>query len=131
MYEEQFHLDEHDIGGAPTLRTIPTRSVAGVRTHDMAPFAEAADDVDDSYRSLIGAQADEPLLDAVLTRLASSDAHMVVADLDDLLDEHRPHNLPGRVVPGIWQRRLDRPLSETMADERVERRLRLLERTSR
>lgn len=68
-------------------------------------------------------------LDRILERLAASDAQMVVADLDDLLDETRPHNLPGRVVPGIWSRRLDAPLSDTLSDERVARRLRLLERT--
>ncbi len=131
MYEEQFHLDEHDADGRAVLRTIPTRSVAGVRTHDMAPFAEVEDDISDEYRAMVGVDADESVLDGVLTRLATSDADMVVADLDDLLDEHRPHNLPGRVVPGIWQRRLDRSLTDTMSDERVERRLRLLERTPR
>lgn len=129
MYEEQFHLD------GPSLGDIPSRSVAGVRTHDMAPFATVAtasehDDTLSGYRRRLGPDAtpDRPLLDAVIERLADSDAQMVVVDLDDLVDETRPHNLPGRVVDGIWQRRLDRPTSETLADERVLRRLRLLER---
>jgi len=126
MYEEQFAMDDESLGA------IPTRSVAGVRTHDMAPFAVAVDERAgsaelDRYRRLLG-PSDEPLLDTVLERLAASDAQMIVADLDDLLDETRPHNLPGRVVPGIWQRRLDDPLTETLDDERVRRRLALLER---
>ena len=131
MHEEQFVLD------GPTLADIPARSVAGVRTHDMAPFATVAEDparADDlsTYRSLLGPEAppERPLLDAIIERLAQSDAQVVVADLDDLIDETRPHNLPGRVVDGIWQRRFDRPTSETLADERVERRLGLLERTT-
>jgi len=131
MHEEQFLLD------GPTLADIPSRSVAGVRTHDMAPFATLVDDPDaadvlTAYRSRLGADAtpELPLLDGILDRLARSDAQIVVADLDDLIDETRPHNLPGRVVDGIWQRRLDRPTSDTLADERVQRRLGLLDRTT-
>jgi len=131
MHEEQFFLDVHDTTGQRVLADIPNRSIAGVRTHDMAPFAVAADDIDDAYRTLVGATADRPLLDAVLERLATSDANTVVADLDDLLDDRRPHNLPGRVIPGIWQRRLDQSLTDTLADERVRRRVRLLDRNGR
>ncbi len=127
MYEEQFHLDVD--ATAATLTDIPARSVAGVRTHDMAPFATV--DIPAPYESILGVGHRESKLDAVLTRLADSDAQVVVADLDDLLDETRPHNLPGRVVDGLWSRRLDAPLTDTMTDERVTRRLRLLERTTR
>ncbi len=128
MHEEQFHLD------GPRLAAIPPRSVAGVRTHDMAPFAaEIETDDRPAYRTLLdadpsGVAPDAPLLDAVIVRLAASDAQIVVVDLDDLVDETRPHNLPGRVVDGIWRRRLDHPTSETLADDRVVRRLELLER---
>lgn len=131
MHEEQFLLD------GPTLADIPDRSVAGVRTHDMAPFATLVDDPDAAevltdYRSRLGPEvpSERPLLDGILERLARSDAQIVVADLDDLIDETRPHNLPGRVVDGIWQRRLDRPTSDTLADARVERRLGLLDRST-
>lgn len=134
MYEEQFAMDD------TALHPIPARSVAGIRTHDMAPFAEAVAQRAgtpelDRYRRMVASRAtratpDGDLFDAVLARLAASDARVVVADLDDLLDETRPHNLPGRVVPGIWQRRLDAPLSDTLDDERVRRRLALLERTT-
>ncbi len=126
MYEEQFTT------GEPRLAHIPARSVAGVRTHDMAAFAEhvATTDLTDYVRNL-EANRSRPigdLFDAVLERLATSDAAMVVADLDDLLDERRPHNLPGRVLPGIWQRRLDRPASEVFADDQVRHRLTILNR---
>ena len=126
MYEEQFTT------GEPRLADIPSRSVAGVRTHDMAAFAEHVDTTDlTTYVRKLAESRAEPvgdLLDAVLGRLAQSNAAMVVADLDDLLGEHRPHNVPGRVVPGIWQRRLDQPASEVFADETVRRRLAILNR---
>ncbi|MEJ7800726.1 MAG: 4-alpha-glucanotransferase [Ilumatobacter sp.] len=126
MYEEQFTT------GESRLADIPARSVAGVRTHDMAAFAEHVDNADlTTYARNLAESRTEPvddLLDAVLERLARSDAAMVVADLDDLLGERRPHNLPGRVVPGIWQRRLDRPASEVLADDMVRRRLAILNR---
>ena len=51
----------------------------------------------------------------MLVRLAASDAYLVQADLDDLIGETRPHNLPGRVVDGLWARRLAAPTSETLA----------------
>jgi len=133
MYEEQFHLDDDP------LPHIPWRTVAGIRTHDMAPLAEAVRDLDtDGYRQRVGAAHHEVVADTwqdvlrhMLLRLSSSDAFMVVVDLDDLLGELRPHNLPGRVVPEIWRRRLDRPTSETLADPDVRRRLELLRRGRR
>jgi 4-alpha-glucanotransferase len=64
----------------------------------------------------------------MLTRLAWSDAYQVSADLDDLLGERRPHNLPGRIGPELWSRRLDLPTSETLTDPDVQRRLALLSR---
>ncbi len=129
MYEEQFATGGHE------LAAIPKRAVAGVRTHDMAAFAEHVATTDlDRYVAHLSAARDEPvdnLLDAVLERLADSDAEMIAVDLDDLVDERRPHNLPGRVVPGIWQRRLDRPASEVFADETVRRRLDIVSRRPR
>lgn len=126
MYEEQFTT------GEPRLARIPARSVAGVRTHDMTAFAEhvATTDLSDYVRNLAASRSRpiDDLFDAVLERLATSDAAMVVADLDDLLDERRPHNLPGRVLPGIWQRRLARSASEVFADDQVRHRLAILNR---
>jgi 4-alpha-glucanotransferase len=109
MFEEQFHLYDRN-----TLPPVPADSVAGIRTHDMPAFAAAfGDDAAD-------------LLDAALERLARSDAFLVVADLDDLVGETAPHNVPGKVLPSTWRRRLRAPTSEVLADECVRRRLALL-----
>lgn len=133
MYEEQFHL--HD----DPLPHVPPRTVAGIRTHDMEPIAELVASQDTSgYRRRLGAAHGrdiEPrwddVVDHMLTRLAASDAYLVQADLDDLIGETRPHNLPGRVVPGLWARRLPRPTSEILADPDVRNRLSILGRTAR
>jgi 4-alpha-glucanotransferase len=128
MYEEQFHLDDDE------LPHIPSRTVAGIRTHDMEPISEYVATRDTSgYRDRLGrahgrvieARWDD-VVDQMLTRLALSDAYMVSADLDDLLGERRPHNLPGQTGAELWSRRLDRPTSETLSDPAVQRRLRLL-----
>ena len=131
MYEEQFHLDD------PTLPIIPERSVAGMRTHDMAPFAALAREQElAGYRERLGVElgtvigpGTDGLLDAALQRLACSDAHMVSADIDDLIGDLRPHNVPGRVIPGLWSRRLPQPVSELLARDDVRRRLTILGRT--
>ncbi len=125
MYEEQFHLDDEE------LPHIPARTVAGIRTHDMEPIAELVATTDTSeYRRRLGAahrceidDSWESVVDQMLERLSWSDAYLVIADLDDLLGERRPHNLPGRVGPELWSRRLDRPISETLGDHGVQRRL--------
>jgi 4-alpha-glucanotransferase len=130
MYEEQFHLDDEH------LAHIPSRSVAGIRTHDMEPIAELVATSDTSaYRSRLGAahgcEIDDrwdDVVEQMLVRLAWSDAYLVIADLDDLLGERRPHNLPGRVGPELWSRRLDRPTSETLGAADVRRRLATLAR---
>ncbi len=132
MYEEQFHLDDDP------LPRIPARTVAGIRTHDMEPIAELVATSDTSgYRERLGAahqRTIEPrwdeIVDQMLVRLAASDAYLVSADLDDLIGETRPHNLPGRVVAGLWARRLDRPTSEILHDPDVRRRLSILGRTT-
>jgi 4-alpha-glucanotransferase len=132
MYEEQFHLDEDP------LPHIPARSVAGIRTHDMAPLAVAVEELDtDGYRERVGEAHDrvvddtwEDIVDQMLIRLSYSEAYLVIADLDDLIGETRPHNLPGRVVPEIWRRRLDAPTSQLLSDPEVLRRLDLLRRRS-
>ncbi len=131
MYEEQFHMDDDP------LTRIPARTVAGIRTHDMEPIADLVATSDTAgYRQRLGAahgrQIDaqwDDVVDEMLIRLAASDAYLVQADLDDLIGETRPHNLPGRVVPGLWARRLDRPTSDVLADPAVQRRLSILGRT--
>ena len=66
------------------------------------------------------------MLDAVLERLAGSDAYLVLADVDDLVGEVAPHNVPGVVLESTWRRRLRRPTSGMLADGDVRRRLKLL-----
>ena len=130
MYEEQFHLDDDP------LPHIPARTVAGIRTHDMAALAEAIDTLDtNGYRARVGAAHGrevtdtwQDVLEQMLIRLSYSEAYMAIADLDDLLGDPRPHNLPGRIVPEIWRRRLDRPTSEVLADPEVRRFLATLAR---
>jgi 4-alpha-glucanotransferase len=132
MYEEQFSLYHPH-----ALPAIPARSVAGIRTHDMPAFAAAFDgdatgDVYD-YRRLLAEAVGHPVgdgpadvLDAALERLAVSDAYATVVDVDDLLGEIAPHNVPGRVLPSTWRRRLPRPTSVLLGDLDVRRRVKLL-----
>lgn len=131
MYEEQFHLD------ADPLPHVPARTVAGIRTHDMEPLAGLLATTDTTtYRERLGAAHETEITDDwtdvlrhMLSRLAASDAYLVVADLDDLVGETRPHNLPGRVAEGLWSRRLDRPTSELLTDPDIRQRLDILGRT--
>ncbi len=132
MYEEQFSLYH-----AHALPHIPARSVAGIRTHDMPAFAaafegDATGDVYD-YRRLLTEAVGHPVgdspadvLDAALERLAASDAYAVVIDVDDLIGEIAPHNVPGRVLPSTWRRRLPPPVGRVLADLDVRRRIKLL-----
>jgi 4-alpha-glucanotransferase len=130
MYEEQFHLDDDP------LPHIPARTVAGIRTHDMEPIAELIATTDTSdYRHRLGeahgceiADRWDAVVDQMLERLSWSDAYLLIADLDDLVGERQPHNLPGRVGPELWSRRLDRPTSETLGDPAVRQRLSTLSR---
>ena len=128
LYAEQTRLADAE------LPVIPARTVAGLRTHDMEPFAllyergDLADYRAKLQRSLgrrVGSSR-VSLLEGALTRLASSDAYLVAADLDDLLGETTPHNIPGKMLPTIWRRRLRQPMSETLADPTVRRLLAIL-----
>jgi 4-alpha-glucanotransferase len=131
LYEEQFSLYHPE-----RLPKIPARSVAGMRTHDMPAFVAAFDDDAtgvQEYRRLLAADVGHPVgddagdvLDAAMERLAASDADVVVADLDDLLGESAPHNVPGRVLESTWRRRLPRPASAVLGDDEVRRRIKLL-----
>ena len=134
LYEEQFNLYHH---GARPLDPIPSRAVAGIRTHDMPAFVAAfegdATGAVYAYRRRLAEAVDHPIgdeaadvLDAALERLAASDAYLVVADLDDLVEETAPHNVPGQVLYSTWRRRLRRPTSGMLAEGDVRRRLKLL-----
>lgn len=131
LYEEQFHLHAWD------LPRPPQRSVAGLRTHDMPAFAAVVADeglpalegyrqrLEGELRRAIPAEADG-LLDGALERLARSDADVVVADLDDLIGETAPHNVPGSISDDTWRRRLPGPMTEILGRDDVTRRLHLI-----
>ena len=122
MYEEQFHMNDRP------LPRIPARTVAGIRTHDMAPFRSHVESDPDSYGSYRRqlTEASGELIDAVTDRLLHSPAALVQIDLDDLCGITEPHNLPGQVLSTLWSRRLDGGLSETLADPDLNIRLRRL-----
>jgi 4-alpha-glucanotransferase len=69
------------------------------------------DDADPDATAVIG-----PLLEA----LGRSDAPVVLANVEDLWGEIRPHNVPGtgQERPN-WRRRTARPLEEILGDGRV------------
>ena len=125
MYEEQFNLYRDH------LAPIPARSVAGVRTHDMPAFAAAiAAEGAARYRRLLEAELGHEVgdtaaevLDAALERLAVSDAYVVLADLDDLIGETAPHNVPGQILETTWRRRLRAPTSAVLSSPAVRRHL--------
>lgn len=127
LYAEQLQLDE-------PLEDVPARTVAGLRTHDMPAFAARFADGDlGPYREQLAERLGRPVpdtaggvLEAALQRLASSDAYLVVGDVDDLLGETRPHNVPGKILPGTWRRRFARPTTETLADPRARHNLSIL-----
>ena len=116
MYEEQFAL--HD--GATELPAVPAGSWAGIRTHDMAPLAAVAAEVDTApYRKALSAalgrrvgRSGGELAEAMMRRLASSDAAHVVVDMDDALGDPRSHNVPGTVDAQNWSHRLRLPTNE-------------------
>lgn len=130
LYAEQLHDGE--------LTPIPANSVAGYRTHDMPSFAaDMTGERAARYRAALAAAGRRPVgstpaevLGAALDRLAGSDAFVAFADLDDLIGELRPHNVPGRVLPGTWCRRLAAPTSETLARPAVVEGLRRLSQRS-
>lgn len=133
LYTEQTQIDERQ------LPDIPARSVAGMRTHDMEPFAALYERGElAGYRAAlarsvgrrVGTSATS-VFNAALARLAASDAYLVIADLDDLLGETTPHNIPGKVLPTIWRRRLRQPTSATLATAQVRRSLATLSQRGR
>ncbi|CAN5356678.1 4-alpha-glucanotransferase [soil metagenome] len=135
MHEEQFHMTPPMMPDAG-LADIPARSVTGIRTHDMQPFAAFVAEQGDQlaeYRRRVGAELGREVgasycevLDAVLELLARSPSALVTIDLDDLTGETEHHNVPGKVLDSSWGRRLDRPLSELLDHPDIRRRLHLL-----
>ena len=61
------------------------------------------------------------LHDAMARRLFRSDAFEVVIDLDDVLGETAPHNVPGTIADTNWSRRTGQPVEDLPVDDRMER----------
>ncbi len=135
MHEEQFHMTPSMLPER-AVAEIGARTVAGIRTHDMQPFAafvaHQGEALAEYRRRLVPVLGREvggtygEILDAVLERLAGSASALVTVDLDDLVGETEHHNVPGKVLPTNWCRRLDRSLTDTLADPDVRRRLTIL-----
>lgn len=127
MYEEQFHTDDDP------MRPIPARTVSGIRTHDMKPFAAFVRDEGESlaaYRRRLGAELGREVasdyvdvLDAVLDRLSRSEAEVVTVDLDDLIGIPDAHNVPGTVSDANWRRRLPAAVSDLFDHPDLRRRI--------
>ena len=131
---------------SPALSTPPSASVASVNTHDMPTFAAFwnGNDIDDrleqelldekgakkeretreKMREAIEAQVgDGNVLENVLRFLATSDAEVVLINLEDLWGETEPQNVPG-VPEKSWKKIFKLSLEEAKNDERVMRALR-------
>lgn len=129
---------------SPALPPPPAASVASINTHDMPTFTAwwSARDVDDRVamglldgagasaeretrermkRELVQELVEGPAsdvqtaLEAVLAYLASSDAELVLINLEDLWHEREPQNVPG-LPERSWRRKFRMGLEEAMAD---------------
>lgn len=106
MYVLPFELPTAP-GKAP--RTIPPAVLAGLNTHDMAPFAafwlETEADAREALVNFLrrkgwlapSAASVEAVLQACLEYLAASRARIVLVNLEDLWLETAPQNVPGTV----------------------------------
>ena len=145
MYVVQYEIK----GEAPPLNPPPAQSVASINTHDMPTFAAwwAAKDVDDRVsmglldeagarreretrqsmkdalvKSLVTGFTDDsqPVLEALLAYLATSDAEIVLINPEDLWRELEPQNVPG--VPELsWRHKFRMGLEEAQADGWIRR----------
>ena len=87
------------------LRPAPTRSVAGLNTHDMPPFASF-------WRKWKGKAGAVEMAQALLRKLARGPARSVVVNLEDLWGEERSHNVPGTSGKRNWRRKARFPLEQ-------------------
>ena len=111
-------------------------SVASVNTHDMPTFAgwTRGRDIDDRIEmgllDEVGARREREArekvsremgsLEAVLTRLAESDAEIVLVNLEDLWGETEPQNVPG-VPQRSWRHKFRMSLEDAQADGSIRR----------
>ena len=128
----------------PPLPDPPPMSVASVNTHDMPTFAAfwSGRDIDDRVEQgllddpaaeretrrrirdeITRLAGDGDVLQNLLEWLASSDAEVVLVNLEDLWGETEPQNVPG-VPERSWKQKFKLSLEEARRDERVRRILR-------
>jgi 4-alpha-glucanotransferase len=145
MYVVQYEMKP----GESPLPPPPAASVASVNTHDMPTFAAwwTCGDVDDRVemglldgagaqrerasraamkqalvRAVVEGPADDPqkVLEGLLSFLASSDAEVVLLNVEDLWRELEPQNVPG-VPERSWRHKFRMSLEEAQADGSMRR----------
>jgi len=143
MYVVQYEIQPN----APPLPPPPEASVASLNTHDMPTFAAwwNGKDIDDRLaqgllgdagarrerdtretmrRALVKSYVDgftdqsAPVLESLLSYLASSNAEIVLLNLEDLWNELEPQNVPG-LPEKSWRHRFRMSLEEAQADGRI------------
>lgn len=147
MFVVQYEINpDHD----PPFGTPPAESVASVNTHDMPPWAAFWNDhdIDDRVaqglldergakkeretreqvrraltRRFAGPYDAHKMLDAILGFLASSDAELVLVNLEDLWGETAPQNVPG-VPEKSWRQKLRLSLDQMRGESAIEHVLR-------
>ncbi|HYH08960.1 MAG TPA: 4-alpha-glucanotransferase [Thermoanaerobaculia bacterium] len=145
MYVVQYEVKPE----APPLSDPPAASVASINTHDMPTFAAwwNAKDVDDRVemglldevgaqreretrekmkRELVGSLIEgsttdsQRVLEALLTHLSSTEAEIVLINLEDLWRELEPQNVPG-VPDKSWRHKFRMSLETARADGSIRR----------
>jgi 4-alpha-glucanotransferase len=119
-----------------------SNSIASINTHDMPTFAGFWEGLDfrdraalrrflKARRLLQRSESDSiAVLEALLRFLGSSDAEIVLVNLEDLWLEREPQNRPG-VPERSWRHRMTRSFEETQNDATVIRLLRAVDETRR
>ena len=135
MYVVQYELKP---AGKQPAGTPPANSVASINTHDMPTFAAfwngeqaAMTRFLKARRLLQGSESDTiAILEGLLRFLASSDAEIVLVNLEDLWLEREPQNMPG-VPERSWRHRTALSLEEMQNDATVNRLLKAVDQARR
>ncbi|HEX2831839.1 MAG TPA: 4-alpha-glucanotransferase [Thermoanaerobaculia bacterium] len=107
MYVVQYEMKPEEATPPPP----PAASVASLNTHDMPAFAawSAGQDPDRAHS-----------LESLLMFLASSDAELLLLNLEDLWGETEPQNVPG-VPERSWRHKFRMGLEDARADGSIRR----------
>jgi 4-alpha-glucanotransferase len=149
MYVVQYEAKPPAGANDKPLSDPPAQSVASINTHDMPTFAGwwSGKDIDDRVtqglldqvgarrendtreemrRALVQSLVDGPtddvqrVLESLLHWLASTDAEIVLINIEDLWRELEPQNVPG-VPDRSWKHKLRMGLEEAQADGTIRR----------